>query len=475
MKMNKYLYDKKTTLAIEKSLSKENISSLLLMMRAGYSIYSNVKKNIDYDEIVVLAGPGNNGGDAISFAIHAKINNEKIVCISLSKHKNDSEKLYKLSKEIGLKYNSFKKSLFSNSSKKLIIDGIFGIGISREPTYPYNNIIEYINNLNRKKNTIVSIDIPSGLNPDNGVAHSKTVFANHTIMCLTRKRGCYTGDGLKASGKLHFSNLGIKNLNKIKDSSCILLNTEFSKPVKRDKFGHKGSFGNVFILGGWDNMPGAANLASLAALKAGCGKVFICTNNCEKLPDEVIRVSPNKKKILDVLKNIDVIIAGPGLGNKGCDILKLFWNKNVPLILDADGISWLAKNFKKKRKAPLIGTPHYGEARRLLKQDFKDRFEAVNKIQKKYGGKWILKGAGTLIVNNKIYVNDFSNSILATAGSGDVLAGIIGGLVAQKIQEPELLGVQIHTLAAKQLLSKNYKTMIASDILNKISSILNFY
>ena len=100
-------------------------------------------------------------------------------------------------------------------------------------------------------------------------------------------------------------------------------------------------------------MPGAANLASLAALKAGCGKVFICTNNCEKLPDEVIRVSPNKKKILDVLKNIDVIIAGPGLGNKGCDILKLFWNKNVPLILDADGISWLAKNFKKKKKSSL--------------------------------------------------------------------------------------------------------------------------
>ena len=467
--MNNFLYDNYNTKKLEYKLQKNGIPSLLLMMRAGFNLYQIVKENIEYEEIIVLAGPGNNGGDAISFAIQAKLNNEKITCLSLAEHKNNSKKLLLLSEEIGLKVKKYKNSLLKTRQKTLILDGILGIGITRNPSGAMASAIRFINKLNSKNNTVVSIDIPSGLDPNNGVAYPNTILAKHTIMCLTRKQGCYTGDGIKYSGKLYYSNLGINKISKIENSSCILLNNNIKVSIKRDKTGYKGNFGNILILGGWDNMPGAANLSALAALKTGCGKVYICTNNHYRLPNEAIRIMPEISDVLKIIEKINVIIAGPGLGNKGSEILKLLWKKNIPLILDADGINCLAKSFHKKRKSLLIGTPHYGEARKLLGKDFKDRFSAVKTIKKKYGGKWILKGPGTLILNNKIFINNFANSILASSGSGDVLAGIIGGLVAQKHKNPELAGVKIQTYAAKLLLKDNNRTLIATDLLNKIS------
>jgi NAD(P)H-hydrate epimerase len=222
-------------------------------------------------------------------------------------------------------------------------------------------------------------------------------------------------------------------------------------------------------------MPGAANLSALSALKTGCGKVFLCTNNLNNLPNEVIQVFPELNSVKKVIEKINVVIAGPGLGNKGSEILSFLWKENIPLILDADGINWLASNFLKKRKSLLIGTPHYGEARNLLGREFKNRFKALENIKNKYGGNWVLKGPGTLIKNNNnIYINNFSNSILATAGTGDILAGIIGGLVAQKVKEAEINGVLIHTAAAKALLNEGKKTIIASDLLAEINSSFTF-
>ncbi|MDG2268275.1 MAG: NAD(P)H-hydrate dehydratase, partial [Alphaproteobacteria bacterium] len=131
-----------------------------------------------------------------------------------------------------------------------------------------------------------------------------------------------------------------------------------------------------------------------------------------------------------------------------------------------------SKNFKKKRKAITIYTPHYGEAKNLLKKDFTDRFSAIKELQNKYGGKWVLKGPGTLILNKNYYINDFANSILSTGGTGDILAGIIGGLLCQKITKAEIKGVLIHTKCAKKILEKKQKTIIASDLLKQISSIV---
>ena len=471
--MKTFLYDKNKTQLLEKKLEKEGIPNLLLMMRAGFNIYQIIKKKFIYDEIIIIAGPGNNGGDAIALAIQAKLNNDNVILISLKKHKNNSKKLLVLANSIGLSEQKMKSKLFKSKKKKLIIDGILGIGISRKPSGIILKSMKFINNLDRKNINIVSIDLPSGLHPDTGVAYPETISTDNTIMCLTRKQGCYTGEGIKYSGNLFFTNLGISNYYKFQNSSNILIDNKDKVLLKRDKTAYKGKFGNILILGGWDTMPGAANLCALAALKTGCGKVFICSNNFSRLPNEVIRVSPKIESISKIISKINVIIAGPGLGHKANNILKFLWKKNIPLILDADGINWLANNFIRKRKSLLIGTPHHGEARKLLGKEFRNRFEAINLIKKKYGGRWVLKGPGTLIINNKIYVNYFSNSILASAGTGDVLAGIIGALAAQNSKNPEIAGVQIHTNAAKKILESGQKTLIAGDLLEKIGSSIN--
>ncbi len=473
--MKIHLYNKLNTQILENKLEYNGIPKFLLMMRAGYNLYQIIKTKFDYDEIVAIAGPGNNGGDAIAFAIHAKLNNENITLMSLAKQKHNPKKLLMLSKEIGLKEYKINSNYFKSRKKILVLDGILGIGISRKPSGVIAKTIRLLNSLKKKNLFIVSIDTPSGLDPDTGIAYPNTIRADKTIMCLTRKQGCYTGDGIKHTGDLFFTDLGITNSHKIQSTSCILLNIENKILLKRDKTAHKGKFGNILIVGGWDNMPGAANLSALAALKTGCGKVYLCTNNFNRLPNEVIRVPAKLESILKIINKINVVIAGPGLGNNGDEILKFLWKKNLPIVLDADGLNWLASTTLKKRKAMLIGTPHYGEARNLIGKEFKNRFNAINIIKNKYGGRWILKGPGTLIINKKYYINNFSNSILASAGTGDVLAGIIGSLVAQKYKNPELIGVQIHTIATKKILKQENGTLIASDLLKKISSSISFY
>ena len=474
--MKTFLYDKLNTRILEKKLEKKNIPSLLLMMRAGHDLYKIVKKKFDYEQIIVIAGPGNNGGDAIAFSIQAKLNNENIILVNLSKRKNNSKKLLFFLNSIGLKEQKFNNSILKSRKKILILDGILGIGISRKPEGLIEKTIKLINKVKKKNINIVSIDIPSGLNPDTGLAYPNTICANHTIMCLTRKQGCYTGDGLKFAGELLFTDLGITNSNKIQKVSSLLLDNKNKVLIKRKKSAHKGKFGNVLILGGWDNMPGAANLSALAALKTGCGKVFICTNNFNRLPNEVIRIPAKLESISKIIDKMDVAIAGPGLGNNGDEILKCLWKKKIPLVLDADGINWLTTNSLKRRRTLLIGTPHHGEARNLLGMEFRNRFEAIKNIHNKYGGRWVLKGPGTLVINNNnMYINDFSNSILASAGTGDVLAGIIGALIAQKNKHPEVAGVIIHTIAAKKILAEGQKTLVAGDLLKKIGSSIEFY
>ena len=143
--MKTFLYDKYNTQKLEAKLEKSGIPSLLLMMRAGLNVYQIVKNEIDYDEIIVLAGPGNNGGDAIAFAIQAKLNNEKIACLSLASHKKNAKKLYLLSKNIGLKIDTYKPKFLKTNKKTLIIDGILGIGISRKPSGLISKTIKFIN------------------------------------------------------------------------------------------------------------------------------------------------------------------------------------------------------------------------------------------------------------------------------------------------------------------------------------------
>ena len=468
-----YLYDSKTSQLLEQTLIKKNKIGFLLMMRAAHAILSIAKKKLK-GRLWCVAGPGNNGGDAIGVATLALLEKIDVKCIKLSPLvKGDASISYAFSQNLNLQIQDNLPKISSLKQGDIIVDGIFGIGVSRPPEGIMLDAIEWINTAHNNGINVISIDVPSGLNATNGQSFGCTVQADTTIMCLTAKQGCYTGQSPDLTGELLFSDLGIKNSSDLIPGNSYLLDSDKLNLPRRSPIAHKGNYGNVLVLGGWGGMEGAGFLAGIAALRVGAGKVYICGPETVRQPFELINVPKDINEFKSVILEMDSIVVGPGLGRNADKFIEVAWTENIPLVMDADGLRWLARiNLKEPRKSFWIGTPHAGEALALLKENFNDRFKTLNALHKKFGGRWVLKGAGTLIGPKPIFINPFANSALATAGSGDVLAGMIGGLIAQKATKPELLGVYLHTEAARRVILENNKTLLASDILDKIGNAL---
>ena len=468
-----YLYDSKTAQILEQTCIEKNKCGFLLMMRAAYTVLNFAKKKLQ-GRLWCVVGPGNNGGDAIGVAALAFLENIDTRCIRLtSSIKGDAALSYEFSQNLNLKFQADLPQIHSLKQGDVIIDGVFGIGISRPPEGLMAHAIEWINEAHSNGITVISIDVPSGLNATNGQPFGRVVRADATIMCLTAKQGCYTGQSPDLTGELCFADLGIKNSNNLISPNSYLLSSNQLTAPNRSPIAHKGNYGNVLVLGGWDDMEGAGFLAGIAALRTGAGKVYICGPKTERQPYELINVPRNINKFKSILSTMDVIVVGPGLGQCADEFIEIAWLESIPLIMDADGLRWLSRaNLMTQRKGFWIGTPHPGEATALLKENCDDRFKTLEALHQKFGGKWVLKGPGTLIGPQPTFVNPLANSALATAGSGDVLAGIIGGLVAQKAIDPELLGVYLHSKSACYALAENQRTLLASDIVNKIGNAL---
>ena len=205
-------------------------------------------------------------------------------------------------------------------------------------------------------------------------------------------------------------------------------------------------------------MEGAGILASISSLRSGAGKVFWASDT-EKLhrPPELIQIEPGINEIQSILdKNMRTAIVGPGLGKKFDKEIEFLWHTDLNIILDADGLDWLARVRPKKRRAPWVGTPHKGEEKKLLGDSFSDKWSNIIKLKKIYGGDWILKGPGTLVLEEKrLWVNLYSNGWLGTAGMGDVLAGIIAGLWSSGSKTPFRSSVFLQTQCARYLISQD--------------------
>ena len=464
-----FLYNSLKSKELDQLTIKNGISGFLLMMRASKKLWTIAEKNLN-GKVYSICGSGNNAGDAYGVASLALMDRKEVKCISLSDVSGDAFLAKQFYLNLGGK---ILKKLPKNSSVKkgdIIIDGIFGSGLARRPQGKFANAINWINNSKKMGAKILSVDLPSGINASNGIAFNEVVKADFTMMCLSKKQGCYTGDAPNFTGKLFFDDLGCKNY-KIKPSSYLIKKKSLDFP-KHNPTSYKGSKGKLLVLGGWDNMEGAGCLAGLAGLKTGAGKVYICGPSFKSRPLELIGIEKNIDKFRNVIDKVDAIVAGPGLGNNANTFLQLSWESNKPLVLDADGLIWLANERPKKRKVEFIGTPHLGEAKILLKQFQKDRFKLIHDLFDLYGGKWVLKGAGTITGPNPIFVNPYSDQILGTAGSGDVLAGIIGGFLSQKTNNASNLGVWVHSKCAKEVAKKKGKTLVASDLIDVIGNVI---
>lgn len=461
-------------------------------------------------KITVLVGKGNNGGDGLAAARILKNWGYKPQII-LSSSKSDLNginslnfKLSVLNKIKNYQFDFLTKEEFISLIKDsdLIIDSLLGTGIKGQIRGNIKEIINLIGAENIQKHLTLAVDIPSGINGSNGQLAGAAIKADYTVTMAAYKRGLLLYPGRDYAGKIKVVDIGIQ-AETIKENGDGLKAFNKAEAVKllpaRKNDSHKGSFGKLAILGASPGMTGAPILTAKAALKSGLGLAYLLT--AAELVEissaqlaEVVGISlPSQagiikesaaEKVLEFSKKVDLIAAGPGLGqNKSVKsvITTILKSLDLNLILDADAINViqdleLLKNYKGK----LILTPHPGEMSTLtgysINKINNNRLEIARQFAVEYQINLILKGAATIIAapDGRAYINLSGCNGLATAGSGDVLTGIISALLAQGMEsfEAAALAVYIHGKAGEFAAQKNSNfSLIASDIIKNINRV----
>jgi hydroxyethylthiazole kinase-like uncharacterized protein yjeF len=421
--------------------------------------------------ILVLAGPGNNGGDAFEAA---RLLRQRFFDL----HVVFAGQADKLPPDAAAARQDFINAggttiatIPEDRRWSLIIDGLFGIGLTRAPEGNYAQWITKANDLAERDNCpLLALDCPSGLNADTGTAFTPCIQASHTITFIAGKPGLLTADGPDCCGEIRIADLSLNPANEVEADGHLVTLADFSACLKpRRNNTHKGSFGSAGILGGGKSMVGAALLAGRAALKLGAGRVYLGLLDADAPAVDLLQPELMMRRADALLEtDLQALACGPGLGRSPEALRQLEQTLQAPiqLLLDADALNLLAEdrhleNLLVKRTSPAILTPHPAEAARLLGCSVgdiqTDRIKAASELASRYRSHVALKGCGTVIatVNRKYWLNSTGNPGMATAGMGDVLSGLIVALLAQS-WPPELAllaGVHLHGAAADQLVA----------------------
>jgi hydroxyethylthiazole kinase-like uncharacterized protein yjeF len=451
------------------------------------------------DPVAIFAGPGNNGGDAFVVARHLREWSYPVSVVfdaDPSRLPPDARKAHGRYVAAGGATVTAPPAL---SECSLIVDGLFGIGLARPLTGTY---AEWIAAINRSDCRVLALDIPTGLDADSGVAQRPAVQATHTATFIALKPGLLTGDGVDFAGRVMLHDLGIDPQRD--DVECgSYVDWPFARQWLRTRRrnSHKGSFGTLGILGGAHGMTGAPLLAGRAALCAGAGKVII--GFASDPGDPRLPVDPAAPELMlrsaDELFRADLtaLVVGPGLSQSrhAFDLLARAISRPLPLILDADALNLIAlepalgQRLRSREPAhAVLFTPHPAEAARLLQASTSvvqnGRLAAARELASRFAASVALKGAGTVCAHpgGAWSINGTGNPGLASGGTGDVLAGIIGALVTQGY-EPEralALGVCVHGAAADRLVANSGESvsvgpvgLTASDLAPAVRALLN--
>lgn len=443
-------------------------SSLGLMQQAAWSIAQQLIelfKDQSINNIAVWCGQGNNAGDGYFIASYLKQAGFQVEIFAAQLgESNDLHCAAQFAKEMKVQIHS---NFDVERTFDCHIDALFGIGLNRELNSDWQQAIQ---KLNKQVGLKISIDIPSGLQANTGQVLPFAVRADHTFTVLGLKAGLFTGLGKEYVGQVHLVNL-IPVDQELKPLAY-LTPTHIKLP-KRLAFGHKGSYGHVLVVGGHEQMGGAVIMAAEAAFHAGAGKVtVICHRNhhqaiLSRAPNIMLRDinALDGNNIKDILSQIDVVCFGMGLGRDewAKQIYEQWFNllnqsTHLETVLDADALWFLAKH-PEKLGAHVYATPHPGEAATLLgsstAQIENDRIAAIYALQQKYAGQWVLKGAGSLVLENNLYICTQGNAGMGTGGMGDVLAGMIASLKAQFHKDIALHEIVTLHAQAGDLLAKN--------------------
>lgn len=498
------------------TIDKYGIAGVVLMERAGLAVFSKIKDVFPEKKVIVICGGGNNGGDGFVIArILHNLGRDVNVFVSAKPQniKGDAGINCHAAEKFKVKISSINKLLSAYSriitKDSIIVDAILGTGLSKEVRSPLSDVIKKINKLSCP---VVSVDIPSGISSDTGQIMGCAVKAQYTVTFGLPKRGHLIYPGAEYSGELFIEDIGFPaellrsdkiSVNLIQDKDVLTFLPE------RSKYSHKGTYGHVLIIAGSRGKTGAALMAARACLRTGAGLVTIgvpesLVNSFQsRVTEEMILPLADKgngtlalnagDEILNFLdKRGNVLAIGPGLSVDD-EIARLVHGiiskSRVPMVIDADGLNAVARKtgILKTAGAPIILTPHPGEMKRLLggqgetmvdPADIdRNRINIAISFSRKMKAYLVLKGVPTVTATpgGKAFINSTGNPGMASAGTGDVLTGMIAALLAQKLnpREAAVSGVYMHGLIGDMIAEKKGQhSLIASDIIDYIPRVL---
>lgn len=462
-----------------------DISLFNLVERAASAAFEQLQSlELPTQSVLILAGHGNNGADAYTTAAML-IKAGWSVCLQASIAPRPSEEL--LQAIVKFEQSGGRSSPFNINEitqANVIVDGLLGTGVNGELN---DELVSIINAVNNSAAWVLSLDVPSGIEPNTGMAKQVAIAADMTLSFGAIKQGLLTSQARHFCGALILADIGLtpflpkSYLKKLVSKDL----PKVFKPRRRDS--HKGKSGKVTVIGGDKGMSGAVRLASEASLRSGAGLVTVVSR-----PEHQLVICATRPELMfwgcelvdmEVYLKLgwaDVLVIGPGLGmaDWGYNLLKAVDLADKPCVIDADALNLLSQ-FPLTGKSWVL-TPHPGEAARLLGVSIaeieQDRFNAVRQLHTKYGGVIVLKGAGTLIYDGEeCIVAPVGNPGLASGGCGDVLSGIIGALMAQGYDNMQAacLAVVIHGDAADLAAKEGERGMLASDLMPYIHQLVN--
>ncbi len=465
------------------TIAEEGIRSSELMERASLLFTNWFLKNFQpASSIWIFCGTGNNGGDGLCVARHLLQRGYNIhVCIvgdpdtGTEDLKLNLHRLIRSGYNHSISPNNLDKSMVKEND--LFIDAIFGIGLNREPEGLQKEVIEFINSTG---NVTISIDMPSGLFSEkstNGIS----VHANYTLSFELPKLSFFFPENEKYTGHWEIKSIGLSKKYLAEEATNYFFLTGDMIRLflhKRSRFGHKGIYGHSLIIAGNPGTEGAAELCAYACLAAGSGLVTLSHGNLNTEFPELMTI--NRDKILDAIQKnkFNVIGIGPGLGTKEKELIKsVLTDFQNPIVIDADALNTISENKELLQYIPQnsVLTPHPKEFERLFGKYESEDIRIKKQIEFSVEHKIILvyKRANSLITtpDGRCYFNSTGNAGMATAGSGDVLTGIITALLAQKYEPADaaLLGVYLHGLAGDiAMMEQGGQNIVAEDLINYI-------
>jgi NAD(P)H-hydrate epimerase len=494
------------------------IKGLVLMENAGRGVADIVQKECAHKKgkrVTIVVGKGNNGGDGFVCARHLKNSGFNVSLLSLAgtkEIKGDAGVNARIWEMIGSiktirTAGDIKKHSSALIHSTVIVDGLLGTGLASPVRGLYAKVIDFINDIGRP---VISIDIPSGLDATKGRVLGTCIKAAVTATMALPKIGLFLYPGRELAGRVEVVDIGMpQKLIEEADLRWNLIDdcevTERLGPRGKDT--HKGTYGHVLVIAGSTGKTGAAYMTAMGAMRAGAGLVTLGVPESvhqaleEKTAEVMTYPLPETagktlgegsyKQTKRLMEGKAAVVIGPGLGTPNAEIAagmagfieKVVRGCKVPIVIDADGLNALEGRISVLKKAgrKCILTPHPGEMSRLLginsKQVQADRVGSAERLSKKTGCTVILKGAATVIATHQEgFINPTGNPGMATAGTGDVLTGMIGGLLAQGLSpvDASVAGVYIHGLAGDEVAKQRGEIgMVATDLLEKVPGLLN--